>query len=97
VVVADGASDHFAAVYTFVMKTTISIPDSLFGSAEELARRLGISRSELYQRAIVRFLEQHGSDVTRESLNAVYSKSANRGIDPLIKAGGEHIVTDEDW
>jgi metal-responsive CopG/Arc/MetJ family transcriptional regulator len=34
------------------MKTAISIPDQVFKSAEVLASRLGISRSELYAKAI---------------------------------------------
>lgn len=34
------------------MKTAISIPDKVFRSADALARRLGISRSELYTTAI---------------------------------------------
>jgi len=34
------------------MKTAISLPDPVFRSAEQLAARLGISRSELYCRAI---------------------------------------------
>jgi hypothetical protein len=79
------------------VKTAISIPDNLFEAADKLARRLGISRSELYQRAVARFLEQQGSDVVREALDTVYGKPGNRELDPLIKAAGEHIITDENW
>jgi hypothetical protein len=79
------------------MKTAISLPDSLFEAAERAARRLGISRSELYQRAIVRYLEREGGDVVRERLDAVYGREGNRGLDPLIKAAGEAILADEDW
>lgn len=32
------------------MKTAISIPDPIFEAAEGFARRLGMSRSELYAR-----------------------------------------------
>jgi hypothetical protein len=79
------------------MKTAISIPDNLFDAAEKLARRLKISRSELYQRAVTHFLEQQGGDVVREALDRVYAKKTNRELDPLIKAAGEHMLTDEDW
>lgn len=79
------------------MKTAISIPDNLFDAAEKVARRLGISRSELYQRAVARYLEQHGSDVIREALDNVYGKAGNRDLDPMIKAAGEHILPDEKW
>jgi len=79
------------------MKTAISIPDNLFDAAEKLARRMGISRSELYQRAVTKFLEQQGSDVVREALDRVYAKKSNRDLDPLIKAAGEHTLADEEW
>ena len=83
--------------YTTCVKTAISIPDNLFQAAEKAARRLGISRSELYQRAVARFLEQQGGDVVREALDAVYGKARNRELDPLIKAAGEHVIVDEEW
>lgn len=83
--------------YTSPVKTAISIPDNLFEAAEKVARRLGISRSELYQRAIARYLEREGGDVVRERLDAVYGNPDNRGLDPLIRAAGEAILPDEDW
>ncbi|HKW13131.1 MAG TPA: hypothetical protein VJS69_01460 [Candidatus Krumholzibacteria bacterium] len=79
------------------MKTAISIPDDLFQAAERTARKLKISRSELYQRAITHFLQQHGSDIVRESLDRVYSKKSNRGLDPMIRAISEQMIMDEDW
>ena len=79
------------------MKTAISIPDTLFNAAEKLARRLGLSRSGLYQRAIAHFLERQSSEVVRKSLDNVYAKPSNRYMDPLIKAAGEQIITDENW
>ncbi|MCI0451071.1 MAG: ribbon-helix-helix domain-containing protein [Candidatus Latescibacteria bacterium] len=79
------------------MKTAISIPDNLFEAAEKVARRLGISRSELYQRAVTRYLEQQGGGVVREALDVVYGKQSNRDLDPLIEAAGEQLLTDENW
>ena len=40
------------------MKTAISIPDDLFAEAEGLAERLGMSRSEMFARALRAFLRQ---------------------------------------
>lgn len=59
--------------YTSGMKTAISIPDALFEEADELARRLGTSRSELYCRAVREYLARHGSDRVTEALNEVYA------------------------
>ena len=33
--------------YDYAMKTAISVPDDVFDSADELAKELGVSRSEL--------------------------------------------------
>ena len=42
------------------MKTAISLPDKTFQEAEKLAKRLRISRSELYARTLEHFLRAHG-------------------------------------
>ena len=41
------------------MKTAISIPDALFQAAEDAAKRLAISRSELYVRAVITSSQPH--------------------------------------
>lgn len=51
------------------MKTAISIPNSLFQTAEELADRLGLSRSELYQRAVARSIQEHAESNITAALN----------------------------
>jgi metal-responsive CopG/Arc/MetJ family transcriptional regulator len=55
------------------MKTAVSIPDPVFHAAESLAKRLGMSRSELFSRALEAYLEAHKHDSVREALNALYS------------------------
>ena len=54
------------------MKTAISIPDRVFQSAEKLAARLGVSRSELYAKAIAALVEKHREDIVTAQLNEVY-------------------------
>lgn len=69
------------------MKTAISIPDSLFQSAEQLANRLGVSRSELYARAVGHFVEQHRDDLITQRLNALYGESGLSSVlDPAVQA-----------
>src|SRR5215213_702011 len=43
--------------YTINMKTAISLPDKLFQTAEAFAQEHGLSRSELYARALLLFLQ----------------------------------------
>lgn len=73
--------DRYNSGYGSRMKTAVSIPDELFRQAEAAARRLRVSRSELYARAIAEFLKiQQASSIT-ERLNGVYSQNPAR-VDP---------------
>ncbi len=53
------------------MKTAISIPNDLFLEAEQLARRLNTSRSQLYARALAEFVARHDDDPVTAAMNAV--------------------------
>ena len=55
------------------MKTAISIPEPDFRAAEKLAKRLGMSRSELYQVAVAEFLARHTEKDVTEALNEIYA------------------------
>jgi metal-responsive CopG/Arc/MetJ family transcriptional regulator len=67
------------------MKTAVSIPDPLFEAADQLAARLGISRSALYARALARELSVESDDEVTARLNDVYS-SVGSELDPLLAA-----------
>ncbi|HUD10598.1 MAG TPA: hypothetical protein VMR28_02905 [Candidatus Saccharimonadales bacterium] len=65
------------------MKTAISIPDTVYKSAEQLAQRLGESRSELYTKAIKSYVEKHQDVKVTEKLDEVYSTEASQ-LDPVL-------------
>ena len=84
--------------YTKGMKTAVSIPNSLFHAAEELAERLGIPRSQLYRRALEEFLKARGHDVIRETLDAVYAgESDGGGLDPAIEYLQDASIEEDGW
>lgn len=56
------------------MKTAVSVPDDLFRLAEATARRLRVSRSELYAKAIGEFLKRQDGSAITQRLNDVYSR-----------------------
>jgi predicted transcriptional regulator len=63
------------------MKTAISIPDEVFRRAERAAKRLGISRSELYTKAITDFL-----GVRRDSaITASYDEAFGANEDDIAR------------
>jgi hypothetical protein len=67
------------------MKTDISIPNPISEAAEQLARKLGMTLSELYTAAISAYMAVHQSDIT-EKLNRIYENEPST-VDPdLINA-----------
>ena len=84
--------------YTKGMKTAISIPASLFATAERVVQRLGISRSQLFQRAVKAFLRGHQHDRVTEALNKVYASDSEAGkLDPMLEHLQAASIPKEEW
>ena len=79
------------------MKTAISLPDPLFKSADALARRLGVSRSQLFANAVAEFIAQHDRARLTERLNAVYSDSADEPPDLALAAVQARSLPRDQW
>ena len=56
------------------VKTAISINETTFNEVETLAKRLKMSRSELFAKAVTEYLEKHKNLNYLEKLNEVYSE-----------------------
>lgn len=80
------------------MKTAISIPDDEFKKAEELATRLGISRSELYRTAVAEFMAKHAEEAVTEKLNEIYEgvDEASSMSETLLRMQADSIP-EEEW
>ena len=68
------------------MKTAVSIPDDLFEAAEQIRDQLGISRSELYARALRAVVERRHDDAVTAKLNELADASGpapDPGLDRL--------------
>lgn len=78
------------------MKTAISIPDPLFEVAEQFAKRMGLSRSELYAVALQEYLQAHKQERVTEQLDAVYSEEDSK-LDPLFVKLQAQTLSEENW
>ncbi|MDZ8263653.1 ChpI protein [Nostoc sp. ChiQUE01b] len=78
------------------MKTAISIPDPLFAAAEEFAKRMGLSRSQLYAVALQEYLRSHKRDEITQQLDAVYADE-DSSLDPLFVKLQAHTISEENW
>lgn len=79
------------------MKTAVSLPDDLFAAADRLARRLGLSRSQLYQKALAELLSRHDDAEVTARLDAVHADATASGLDPDLDAMQRASLTRETW
>jgi predicted DNA-binding protein len=79
------------------MKTAISIPNELFEAAEQVAKRLGVSRSEFYQRALAEYLEGQNDATITELLDRLHGTGFTGDMDPGLEAMQRASIVREDW
>ena len=82
--------------YTQGMKTAISIPDPIFQEADQTARRLGLSRSELFARAMTTYLEKHRGLGVTEALDRIYGEE-DSSLDPVLAQMQSASLPREKW
>jgi metal-responsive CopG/Arc/MetJ family transcriptional regulator len=78
------------------MKTAISIPDDIFASADSLAARLGISRSQLYASAVAEYVAKHRGAKVTERLNTVYATESSQ-LDPALRRAQRRAAKRATW
>ncbi|MDJ0800728.1 MAG: ChpI protein [Calothrix sp. MO_167.B12] len=78
------------------MKTAISIPDPLFEAAEQFAKRMGLSRSQLYAVALQEYLQAHKREQITKQLDSVYADE-DSSLDPFFVQLQAHTLSEENW
>lgn len=82
------------------MKTAVSIPDDVFQKGEKAAKRLKISRSELYAKAVEAFVDAHTPDAITESWNAMLAdmtpKESKKELE-VVRASARRTMKRNPW
>jgi len=81
------------------MTTAISISDTVFETAEQLAHSLGISRNELFENAVRQYVESQtaqDSRSLREQFDAVYDREDST-LDPLFVEIQARSLPQDKW
>ncbi len=92
----DSVANYTAAMENTVVEISVALPTDLFQQAEELARKLGVSRNELYRRALSRLLAAyHETELTRQ-LNEIYDQE-DSSLDPAVMQMQMKALKPEDW
>lgn len=78
------------------MKTAISIPDNTFDLAEHFASSTGMSRSELYTKAVLEYLENHKYKDVTKALNIIYAHE-DSSLDNELQSMQIKSLPKENW
>jgi metal-responsive CopG/Arc/MetJ family transcriptional regulator len=78
------------------VKTAISLPNPVFQAGETLAKQLGISRSELYTKALQAYLRKYNRTEILTQLNLVYSQESSE-VDQVLTQLQLMALPREDW
>jgi metal-responsive CopG/Arc/MetJ family transcriptional regulator len=78
------------------MKIRVSLPDNLFLLAEQLAKELGMSRSELYTTAIRSYVSSRQRSDLFERINAACAEVDTRLPTDMAEAS-QRILLEAQW
>jgi metal-responsive CopG/Arc/MetJ family transcriptional regulator len=78
------------------MKTAVSIPDKLFQRAEEIARRLGKSRSEIYREALAEYVARREPHAVTVSLDEAVA-GLGSPVDEWAAEAGRRALERNEW
>jgi predicted transcriptional regulator len=78
------------------MKTAISLPDDIFEDAEQLARRLKMSRSALFAEAVAEYVARHEPEGVTEELNRI-ADALDTHVEAPIAAATRRVLRRSEW
>ncbi len=83
--------------YNSRMNTTISLPDALLTSADELAAEQGLSRDEWIAQAVEFYTHrQRSKEEITAALDAIYGSEPST-LDPTLAAAQSRVLPKDDW
>jgi len=78
------------------MKTAVSIPDELFRRADELAARLGKSRSEVYREALADYVARRDPGAVTRALDEIADELAAED-DAFLTEAARRTLERSEW
>lgn len=78
------------------MKTAVSLPDPIFEAAEKLAKKMKLSRSALYARAIEEYVHRTTKDTLTAEIDRVLAVESEES-DPFLKKAAAVTLRRAEW
>lgn len=82
--------------HTLGMKIAVSVPNEVFERAERLAKRLEVSRSELYSRALREYLARHAPDEVTQALDRV-CEGLDTTAEDFVSEASRRVLEATEW
>jgi metal-responsive CopG/Arc/MetJ family transcriptional regulator len=92
-----GCAPGYTESYTRGMKTAISLPDELFRQANQVARRLKLTRSELFRRALAAFVASSRDAEVTASYNAAFASEEPVEERKIRQRAAKRVLRDVEW
>ena len=79
------------------MKTAVSLPDKIFTGAEMLAKRLKVTRNQLYARALDEYVSRHAPEAVTKALDRVCKRLGAQEENDFALAASRRILEQTEW
>jgi metal-responsive CopG/Arc/MetJ family transcriptional regulator len=78
------------------MKTAVSIPDEIFEKADQLARKVRKSRSQLYTDAVREYVAKYATESVTETMTRICNELGDTS-DPMISSVSRRTLERSEW
>lgn len=78
------------------MKTAISVPDPVFKKADKLAKKLRMSRSQLYSQAVAAYIAQYDDAAITEAYNRL-ADTVDTRLPPDMAENARRMLKRVEW
>ena len=81
------------------METSISLPDKLFVRAEQYAKEHGLSRNELYAKAVSKYIAKKNKKEKKEIVQKIneFCENVDTSLNPQMREAAKRILSSSEW
>lgn len=81
------------------METAVSLPEQLFIRAEEYAKKHGLSRNELYVKAVSEYIRKKDKQEEKDIIQTINKMCDNfdTSLDPQMRAASKRTLSSSEW
>lgn len=81
------------------METAVSLPEQLFIRAEEYAKKHGLSRNELYVKAVSEYIRKKDKQEEKDIVQTINKMCDNldTSLDPQMRAASKRTLSSSEW